>query len=99
MGLSSPFEGMEALLQLFALGDPGVQIALCGSLLSVGSPFIRDIALLMLYHPAAEVRQGVAELLAGCDGRQLTPESLRRLIVSRNWFPEEIRKHLDQAIQ
>lgn len=98
MGLPSAFEGMEAMLQLFALGDPGVQIALCGSMLAVGSPFIRDIVVLMLFHPSAEVRRGVAELLAGCDGHLVTPESLRRLIVSRNWFPEEIRAHLDEAI-
>jgi hypothetical protein len=98
MGLPSAFEGMEAMLQLFGLADPEVQIALSGSMLAVGSPFIRDIVVLMLFHPDAEVRRGVAQLLADCDGHLLTPESLRRLIVSRNWFPEEVRTHLDQAI-
>jgi hypothetical protein len=98
MGLPSAFEGMEAMLQLFALADPGIQIGLCGAMLAVGSPFIRDVVVLMLFHPAAAVRRGVAELLSGCDGKLLTPESLRRLIVSRNWFPEDIRAHLDQAI-
>jgi len=98
MGLPSAFEGMEAMLQLFGLADPEVQIPLCASMLSVGSPFIRDMVVLMLFHPVAEVRRGVAELLAGCDGQLVTPESLRRLIVSRNWFPEEIRTLLDQAI-
>ena len=98
MGLPSAFEGMEAMLQLFGLADHEVQIPLCGSMLSVGSPFIRDMVVLMLFHPVAEVRLGVAELLAGCAGHLVTPESLRRLIVSRNWFPEEIRTHLDQAI-
>jgi hypothetical protein len=98
MGLPSAFEGMEAMLQLFALADPEIQLSLCGAMLAVGSPFIRDIVVLMLFHPEAEVRRGVAELLGGCDGRLVTPESLRRLIVSRNWFPEEIRTHLDQGI-
>jgi len=98
MGLPSAFEGMEAMLQLFALADPEIQIGLCGAMLCVGSPLIRDIVVLMLFHPAAEVRRGVAELLAGCKGQLLTPESLRRLIVSRNWFAEDIRTHLDQAI-
>ena len=98
MGLPSAFEGMEAMLQLFALGDPEVQISLCASMQSVGSPFIRDIVVLMLFHPVAEVRRGVAEMLGTCEGSLLTPESLRRLIVSRNWFSGDIRKHLDQAI-
>jgi hypothetical protein len=98
MGLPSAYEGMEAMLQLFALADPEIQIGLCEAMLTVGSPFIRDIVVLMLFHPAAEVRRGVAELLGGCDGHLVTPESLRRLIVSRNWFPEDIRTHLDQGI-
>jgi hypothetical protein len=98
MGLPSAFEGMEAMLQLFALADPAIQIGLCDAMLSVGSPFIRDIVVLMLFHPEAEVRRGVAELLAKCEGHLLTPESLRRLIVSRNWFAEDIRTHLDQGI-
>ena len=98
MGLPSAFEGMEAMLNLFALADPEIQISLSGAMLPVGSPLMRDIVVLMLFHPAAEVRRGVAELLAGCEGRLLTPESLRRLIVSRNWFPEDIRTHLDQGI-
>jgi len=98
MGLPSAYEGMEAMLQLFALADPEIQISLCGAMLAVGSPFIRDIVVLMLFHPAAEVRRGVAELLGESDGHLVTPESLRRLIVSRNWFAEDIRAHLDQGI-
>ncbi|HEY5512135.1 MAG TPA: hypothetical protein VIK40_00695 [Geomonas sp.] len=98
MGLASPFEGIEAMLQLLALGDPEMQTALTAEMLAAENPLIRDIAALMLFHPVAEVRLGVSRLLAGSEGRNITAETLRRLIVSRNWFPENIRKNLDQAI-
>ena len=41
---------------------------------------VRETAALMLFHPQAEVRAGVARVLAEVDGRCLTPETLRRLI-------------------
>ncbi len=52
----------------------------------------------MLFHPQAEVRAGVAQALAEFDGLALTPASLRRLIVARNWFPEALRVRIDLAV-
>jgi hypothetical protein len=98
MGLSSPFEGIEALLQVFTLGNPDLQVDLTEKLLNAENPFIRDIAALMLFHSDPKVRLGVGRLLAVCDGRKLTAETLRRLIVSRNWLPPGIRKNMDRAI-
>lgn len=98
MGLASPFEGVEAMLQLFALADPGIQVRLCTEMLAAGNPLIREIAALMLFHPCAEVRLGVSGVLAQSDGRNLTPDLLRRLIVARNWFGAEIRSNVDRAI-
>ena len=98
MGIASPFEGVEALLRLFALGEPGLQIKLAAEMMAAPSPLIREIAALLLFHPSAEVRLGVAGELAQCDGPSLTPDTLRRLIVARNWFGAEIRNDLDRAI-
>ena len=98
MGLDSPFEGVEALLQLFALNEPEVQTALIAEMLGAENPLLREISALMLFHPDAEVRLGVSRLLPGLEGSSIAPATLRRLIVSRNWFPEEIRKNVDQAI-
>ena len=98
MGLSSPFEGVEALLQLFALNEPDMQTALIAEMLDAEDPFLREISALMLFHPDPQVRLGVAQLLAARDGASITSPTLRRLIVSRNWFPEEIRTCVDQAV-
>ena len=98
MGLASPFEGVEALLQLFALNEPEVQTALIAEMLDADQPLLREIAALMLFHPDAGVRLAVSRLLADREGLSTGPQTLRRLIVSRNWFPEEIRVNLDQAV-
>jgi hypothetical protein len=96
--IDSPFEMLDAFLQMMAVGDAQVQVALCGAMFSAENPLIRETAALMLFHPQAEVRAGVAQVLAEVDGRCLTPATLRRLIVARNWFPESLRGLIDQAI-
>lgn len=98
MGVSSPFEGVQAMLELFRLNEPEIQIALTGEMLRAENPTLREMSALMLFHSDAEVRLGVSRLLAELEGRRLTPDTLRRLIVSRNWFPEQIRKNIDLAI-
>lgn len=97
MGDGSPFEAMEQLLQLLLLGPIDMQTAIYEEMLGAKSALIRDTAALMLLHPTAEVREEVARLLA-VYGKNITPETLRRLIVSRNWFAEALRKNIDQAI-
>jgi hypothetical protein len=98
MGVTSPFEGAEALLQLFALNEPEMQIALVAEMFQAENPLLREISALMLFHPNQQVRLGVSELLPVLDGRSITPQTLRRLIVARNWFPEEIKRSLDLAV-
>ncbi|MDT8334368.1 MAG: hypothetical protein RQ753_01595 [Desulfurivibrionaceae bacterium] len=98
MGIDSPFELLEALLEMMAVGDPEVQIALGTAMYSAASPLIRDTAALMLFHPQAQVRAGMAAALCTVEGGCFSPATLRRLIVARNWFPEEIRTCIDQAI-
>jgi hypothetical protein len=97
MGINSPFEALENLLQILALGDPEMQTALCGEMLRANSPLVRDAAALMILHPMPDVRLGVSHLLAA-DSSNITPETLRRLIITRNWFQEDIRKNIDLAV-
>ncbi len=97
-GAGSPHEYFEAILPMMAVGDVEVQVNLCRLMLGAEPPTIREAAVLMLFHPQAEVRAGVAQELAGVDGQALTPASLRRLIVARNWFPEALRARIDQAV-
>ena len=97
-GVESPFELVDMLLQMMAVGDQDAQIELYSRLFFTSLEIAREAAALMVSHPQAEVREAVAEVLAQADGSRFSPIMLRRLIVSRNWFPEAIRKKLDQAI-
>lgn len=97
-GQGNAFMLFDAVLQLMAVGDAEVQANLCLLMLEMDSTLVRDAAVLMLFHPHAEVREKVAKLLSEIDGRCLTPESLRRLIIARNWFPEKLRGMIDQAV-
>lgn len=97
-GADNPHELCDAILQMLAVGGTEVQINLCHLMLGIDHPVIREAAVLILFHPQSEVRAGVAQLLSEVDGRWLTPASLRRLIVARNWFPESLRTSIDQAV-
>lgn len=98
MGATSPFELVDMLLQMMAVGDQNVQIEFYGRLFFSAHEIAREAAALMVFHPQKEVREEVAELLVGADGACFSPVMLRRLIIARNWFPENMRKKLDQII-
>ena len=98
MGVTSPFEGAQEMLGLFAMNDPELQTALIGEMMTADDRFLRETAALMLFHHDRELSLEVSKLLAKVEGSCVTPETLRRLIVSRNWLPEAIRKNVDQAI-
>lgn len=97
MAGDSPFEALEGMLQLMALGPAEIQTAFCAEMLDAESPLIRDTATLMILHPTPQVRLEASRLLAD-HATMITPESLRRLIICRNWLPEEMRVNIDAAI-
>lgn len=96
--VSSPFEGMRQMFEFFAVNDPELQLPVIAEMMTAQQPLLRDIAALMLFHPRPAVSQQAAQLLSRIDGAHITPETLRRLIVSRNWFPDPARRNVDQAI-
>jgi hypothetical protein len=98
LGLDSPFEMLQAFQQLVGVAPAELQLALCGELLKADNPLIRDMAALMLFHQRPEVREGAARQLAELPGERITPDTLRRLIVARNWFPETVRRSVDRAV-
>ncbi len=98
IGIDSAFEMVDALLQMMAIGNTEVQLAMYEVMFCSETIMAREAAMLMLFHPREEVRARVAEFLAEADGSLFTPVILRRLIVTRNWFPETLRQKLDQAI-
>jgi len=98
MGLSSTFECAQEMHQLLAMNEPELQAALTGEMMRADNPLLRDISALMIFHHDPDLALEASRLLAGVEGNRLTPETLRRLIVSRNWLSGPVRKNVDQAI-
>jgi hypothetical protein len=98
MGITDPYEALGIILDQIGLLDPQYQIAIAGDMFASSDPRMRDIAALMLFHPRQDVRSAVAAILSKAGGESISPETLRRLIIVRNWFPPEIRRELDGAI-
>ncbi|TGU72376.1 hypothetical protein E4633_08675 [Geomonas terrae] len=97
-GLVSPFDGADEMLGLFALSDAEMLPGLVWEMLSADTPLLRDIAALFLFNGDTELSRGVARMLAAVEGGGITPETLSRLIVTRNWFDDPVRGCIDEAI-
>jgi len=98
MNVTDPHESLGIILDQIGLLEPACQIAIAGEMLASESALLRETAALMLFHPRQDVRSGVADILSRTKGESISPETLRRLIISRNWFPPQIRKTLDMTI-
>ncbi len=95
---ADPFEGFAFLMDQLRLVDPQVQLSMIDAFADSQYPLLRDIAALAILHPEPEVRNHVPSLLSRA-GKEVSPETLRRFIVARNWLPEAIRPDLDACIQ
>jgi hypothetical protein len=98
LDIRDPHEALGAIMDQTGLLEPAWQVAICGEMLAADSPLLRETAALMLFHPRKDVRDGVARLLSQSGGERISPDTLRRLIIARNWFPPEIRGNLDTTI-
>lgn len=98
VGLSSPFAGAREIVELLSVSDPEMRPGLTWELMNADSSLLREIAALLLFNADPEQSREVARMLVSVDGASLTPNTLRRLIVARNWFPEPTRSIVDQTI-
>ncbi|MBU5636389.1 hypothetical protein KOM00_06540 [Geomonas sp. Red69] len=98
VGVTCPFAGAQEILELFAVNDPELRPGLTWELLTADAPFLREIAALLIFNADPELSREVARMLVSVAGATLTPNTLRRLIMARNWFPEPARSIVDQTI-
>ncbi|GFO64264.1 hypothetical protein M1B72_12565 [Geomonas paludis] len=97
-GVTCPFAGAQEILELFSVNDPELRPGLTWELLTADAPFLREIAALLVFNPEPELSREVARMLVAVAGATLTPSTLRRLIMARNWFAEPTRGIVDQTI-
>ncbi|MBJ6751093.1 hypothetical protein [Geomonas anaerohicana] len=97
-GIACPFAGAQEILELFSVNDPELRPGLTWELLTADAPFLREIAALLVFNPEPELSREVARMLVAVAGATVTPSTLRRLIMARNWFAEPTRGIVDQTI-
>ena len=79
-----------------------IQCTLINELVSAKNTFIQDVGVFMLLHPKKAIRQMVP--LIWMDNfvkntTRVSPVSLRRFIVIRNWLPHDEQASIDSLIQ
>ncbi len=101
-GINTSFELYDFLIAQIQLQPIEIQCALINELTTAKNTFVQDVGVLMLLHPKKSIRcmvpliwlHNFAENTA-----QVSPTSLRRFIVIRNWLPHDEQASIDTLIQ
>ncbi|MBI1919954.1 MAG: hypothetical protein HYS23_02625 [Geobacter sp.] len=98
MGAESVFDRFSIITDRFRLAPEEMQLQLAAEMAVHKSPVLREVAGLMSFHPLVGVRDKFPAILAAAGGDKITPETLRRLILTRNWHAGTVRADIDRTI-
>ena len=101
-GLNTPFKIFDFFIAYIQLQPLEVQCDLINELVTAKNTFIQDVGVLMLLHPKKAIRQMVPLIWMdnfANNATQVSPISLRRFIVIRNWLPHDEQASIDSLIQ
>ncbi len=93
------FELSDFLFQSLHAMPPETLYVIVNCLIASPRTVAQDAAVLFLLHPCSKNRVQAINLFGELfEGKSLTPESLRRLIIIRQWSPDGERQPLDSLI-
>lgn len=101
-GISTSFELYAFLIAQIQMQPIDVQCSVINELITAKNTFVQDVGVLMLLHPKKSIRCIVPLIwLHNFTGNttQISPVSLRRFIVIRNWLPQDEQTPIDTLIQ
>jgi hypothetical protein len=98
MGAENVFDRFAIITDQFRLAPEEMQLQLATELAVHKSPVLREVAGLMSFHPLPGVRDRFPAILASVGADKIAPETLRRLILSRNWHADTVRSDIDRVI-
>jgi hypothetical protein len=98
LGAESVFDRFSLITDQFRLATEEMQLHLATEMAVHKSPVLREVAGLMSFHPLAGVRDKFPAILASVGADKITQETLRRLILSRNWHSDNVRADIDRTI-
>jgi hypothetical protein len=98
MGAENVFDRFAIITDQFRLAPEEMQLQLATELAVHESPVLREVAGLMSFHPLPGVREKFPAILESVGVGKIAPETMRRLILSRNWHAESVRADIDRVI-
>lgn len=98
MGAETVFDRFAIITDQFRLAPEEMQLQLATELAVHKSPLLREVAGLMSFHPLPGVRDRFPAILSSVGAEKIAPETLRRLILARNWHVESVRADIDRII-
>jgi len=99
--VEDPYNGYYLLMDTVQMLDNESIVALAVKMLHAEGAecsLLREIAALFVIHPQQQVREQVIAELQSC-AADMSSATLSRLILLRNWLPEQERQGLDQCIK
>lgn len=101
-GIKTSFELYEFLIAHMQLQPIEIQCALINELITAKKEFVYDVGVFMLLHPKKTIRCLVPFIWVRNFSEniiKISPVTLRRFIVIRNWLPHDEQQTLDKLIQ
>jgi hypothetical protein len=99
-GFETPYEVVEAFDASIGVMPAEIRAFMVLELTLSPFPLLRDTAALFLLDADPAIRAAAAQGLEQTATRDmLSPDTLRRMIVVRNWLPEDDRQVLDRAVR
>jgi len=97
-GVNDPYAAFDLVLQILQLMECDEVAAMALNMAQSDEALLREIAVLFVLYPEPEVRQMVVRGLVRF-AADFSPQTLARLILIRNWVPENERPGIDSCIK
>lgn len=93
---NDPFAISDGIADLVRYMPKEGQSFMIGEFVNIDQPGVKDAVALLTLNPESWIRKEALQWLKS-NAKTITPTALRRLIVIRNWIPDNERKILDQV--
>jgi yecA family protein len=97
-GVTDPYIAFDLVLQTLQLMESDEAAAMALNMAQSDEGLLREIAALFVLYPESEVRRLVLQGLVGF-AADFSPQTLARLILIRNWVPDNERPGIDSCIK
>lgn len=97
---NTPFDMLDTILAEMNLMPLDGQLLMAAGMMTTSQTFFNELAVLLLLHPNTEIRSRLPDIFVQVGGvKNITPQSLRRMVGLRSWLPKKERPAVDRLIR